>query len=71
MISVLLTIYGARGTPFNFASDLEDLESTLARTYDQVPPGSFVVGYTMTNYDKDGRSNLSTNVQFAIILATE
>ena len=72
MISVLLTIYGACGTPFNFASDLEDLESTLARTYDQVPPGSFVVvGYTMTNYDKDGRSNLSTNVQFAIILATE
>lgn len=69
---VTVPIYDAREIPFNFTTDFENLDSVLPKYDDEIPSGSFViVGYTMTHYDKDGRSNLSTNVMFAILLATE
>ncbi|KAF8181501.1 hypothetical protein BJ912DRAFT_928954 [Pholiota molesta] len=68
----LLPVYDAREMPFNFASDFDNIDAVLPTFDGEIPAHSFVVvAYTMTHYDKDGRSNLSTNILFVILFATD
>jgi hypothetical protein len=65
-------VYDAREMPFNFASDFDNIDAVLPMFDGEIPAHSFVVvAYTMTHYDKDGRSNLSTNILFVILFATD
>jgi len=66
-------IYDARGQKtFDYNRDLSAIDERLPRYNSEVPAGSFsVVGYTMTAYKKQDVWNLSTNVQFVIVVATD
>jgi hypothetical protein len=62
-------IYDAREHQFDYANDLEHMDSVLPRFEAEIPSGSFaVVGYTMSTYKKAANFHLSTNVQFVVLL---
>jgi hypothetical protein len=62
-------VYDARDIPFDYAQDLDNINKVLPLFDQEVPPGSFaVVAYTMSTYNKAGRRQLNTNVQFVILV---
>ena len=62
-------IYDARRHLFNYAEDLEHVDSVLPKFDGEIPAGSFaIVAYTMSTYQKGSNHHLSTNVQFVILL---
>ena len=64
-----MPIYDAREHQFDYANDLELIDSVLPRFDGEIPAGSFaVVAYTMSTYKKGPNHHLSTNVQFVILL---
>jgi hypothetical protein len=65
----LVPIYDARNHQFDYANDLEHIDSVLPRFDAEIPAGSFaVVGYTMSTYKRAVNTHLNTNVQFVILL---
>lgn len=71
----LVPIFDSREHIFNFASDLDNLNQ-LPMYVGEIPAGScVVVGYSLGCYeavkDNVNRSYLTTNILFAIVLATE
>ena len=64
-----MPIYDAQEHQFDYAIDLEHVDTVLPRFEGEIPPGSFVVvAYTMSTYKKGANHHLSTNVQFVILL---
>lgn len=62
-------IYDAQQHLFDYANDLEHVDSVLPRFDGEIPAGSFaIVAYTMSTYKKAANHHLSTNVQFVILL---
>lgn len=65
----LVPIYDARNRLFDYAKDLDRIDSILPRFDAEVPAGSFaVVAYTMSTFKKTGSYHLNTNVQFVILV---
>jgi hypothetical protein len=64
-----VAIYDARNHQFDYADDLEHIDSVLPRFDAEIPAGSFaVVAYTMSTYKKAANCHLNTNIQFVILL---
>ena len=62
-------IYDAQQHLFDYANDLEHVDSVLPRFDGEIPASSFaIVAYTMSTYKKAANHHLSTNVQFVILL---
>lgn len=69
LICLSVPIYDAREHLFDYANDLEHVDSVLPRFEGEIPAGSFaVVAYTMSTYRKPPNHHLSTNVQFVILV---
>jgi hypothetical protein len=65
----LVVIYDACNHQFNFADDLEYIDSVLPHFDGEIPAGSFAaVAYTMSTYKKASNFHLNTNIQFVILL---
>lgn len=65
-------IYDGRGKSFDYNCNLAQVHEMLPLFNAEVPAGSFlVVAYTMTAYKKGDVWNLSTNIQFVIVVATD
>jgi hypothetical protein len=66
---LLVPIYDARHHSFNYATDLDNIESVLPLLGEEVPSGSFaVVGYTMSSFKKGTEWHVNSNVQFVILV---
>ena len=66
---LLVPIYDARNHPFDYAKDIENVDSVLPKYNAEVPAGSFaIVAYTMSTFNKAGSYHLNTNIQFVILV---
>jgi hypothetical protein len=69
LMFLLVPIYDARERLFDYAKDLDNVDSVLPRFEAEVPAGSFaVVAYTMSTFRKAGGYHLNTNIQFVILV---
>jgi hypothetical protein len=69
LILLPVPIYDAREHLFDYANDLEHIDSVLPRYDAEIPSGSFaIVGYSMSVYKKADGFSLRTGVQFVILL---
>ena len=67
-----MPIFDARHRQFNLQSDLENLGAVLPTFTGKIPFGSCIlIAHSMTSYIKDGDANLSTNIQWVVVLGTE
>ena len=65
----LVPIYDARNHCFDYAKDLDHIESILPVFGEEIPAGSFaVVGYTMSSFKKGAEWHVNTNVQFVVLV---